>query len=372
MFDRLKKALVVTVFRPRLLPILFSVLLVLSVCFYANYAMQQPKQLFMPDDYGYVQYVVKHLFKKNKRAVVVLGGSSGREAIMPPEDVTQALSKKLQRETPFFNLSSSSQTLAESLGLLSSLAFGPDSLVILIINAHGLSQSTEETIKQYYNPRLPFLDYSEVKTFLDKMGAPVSPLYFWSKNKIWLDRMFEVASRRLDVQVPSQKVYNLQHMKAVLHEIFFVGMMGDYYPYTYVYQDTNRQVLNSPKTQDEKQQLVDTLAANLRGTYLQNKSLNMQLMMHILNVAKRKKARVVFLLLPRDPIARTVEDSLFSTFKLDLEQLKLPDYTLIDYSSLSTFNSEDFYDLHHMMPSGREKFNPIFLNLVTTQLEKTA
>lgn len=343
-----------------------AALILFFVCIYFSIQLKQPKYIYTKDDWGYIQNTVVNKIAPNSLSIVALGGSTMREATDPKAVIYESIIRPTGLDYNFWNLSSSSQTLLESLAILSSIRPKRNSIVLINVSLIRFRPSRQDYIDEYQSPRMPFLDYSEVRKFFTSVNITTPKVSKIKQYMLWVQKLLEVIKNDHYKKYTSLTYKNwYPYCQEYLKQFFFTGVQGQYYRHKYQFMDPETRT--SPMkamSLDEKKRYLARIETDYYSSFFDNLDFNLKLLTYICNYASKKGYKVILIELPQDKLADNVDKKIVQAFKSAIKSITFKNVSIADYSNTLSFNSSDFFDLYHFMDSGRAKFSPIFSDLM--------
>jgi len=270
----------------------------------------------------------------SKATFVVLGNSSIREAFWPDARMTQTLAAQGR----FLNLSSSSQNAIEAFFLVEAIAPRPGQIFVVFLNATSLRQ--EDPLA-----RLGAGAFLRSPMSLRDIDGPSAA---WSIPGAaqWMD--FQ-AHRQL-----FQRLFRFR-LKRWAREYFYGQPMVDYETYRYESAARPNQIEIDAQEGKMRQEMKEYFAANL---HQQTDALEaMQ------RLVRQHGAQLVLAASPRP--ARVVAG--LSGYEAEFVSAvgafaRKQGIAWLDLNHGIDWQADDFFDLTHLGPSGRDKWSQAFIN----------
>ncbi|MCW5589273.1 MAG: hypothetical protein KIT27_06370 [Legionellales bacterium] len=350
------KKFLIDLFTPRLAPILSAIILISIFLCVSQFYLKKLSFMYGNDDYSRASYLANFTQKSKALSVVVLGGSTFRESTYSDKIVSDILSRELHSDIQFLNLASSSQTFLESRAIFDTLKIQRNSLLLIGLTPSRFNESYSDMLKQYNNPRIPFLNYRGIKAFL---ATNINRFLIWYPDffsySLWIKKRFIELS-------PSACSINFSLSASTKCIVATFRNISDYQlPSMKLHHYYNM----SPLSAEQKKNFTKEYAKIMKKKFNTNYLYSSQLLLTLIRDAQKKHVKVILYFLPRSTLARQADSYLFLNLNQELTKIQkithVPLYNLINSPNLT---DEDYYDIYHFLPSGRKKFAPQFYSLV--------
>ena len=341
---------------PRAFPLLLSVL-TMTIVF--NNHLQDFSILYAQDDYGYVADVVQHHYIANKKAILVLGGSTAKEAMEDRKIVENALSNTQYKDYQFWSLASNLQSFSQSLSILNTINPLPGSLVILGISPSGFTENSQKILRGYKEPLIPFLNDAQILSQLDKDVKN----HYWIPQLIryapWIKRRINTLSNpRPQISTCLSNFFDNRWgcLKLFVTEKWWIAET----PYP---QDRHFYGLK-PLSKSGKEIWAKWYINETYSSVFNNHRESFKYLQALVNFTTSHHLKLTLMILPRSPIAQRIDKAVWPTIIPYLTSLTSDSVTFKNFEKYPGFVEDDFFDLYHFVPSGRNKFTPIFMNVL--------
>ena len=351
------KSFFINLITPRAFPLLFSFTTMALLLIYFNNHLQDFPILYAQDDYGYVADVVQHHYIANKKAILFLGGSTAKEAIIDRKIIENALSTTQYKDYQFWSLTSNSQSFSQSLSILNTINPLAGSLVILGITPHGFTENSQMILRGYKQPLIPFLNDAQILSQLNKDV----------KNHYWIPQLIHNASwikRRIDTLF-NPRISNcfsnfIDNRRGCLRLFVTEKWWIAETPYP-----TDRHFYGkNPLSKLEKEKFTEWYINEIFSSVFNNSRESFKYLQALVNFTTSHHVKLILMILPRSPMSQTVDKTIWPTIIPYLTRLASDSVTFKNFEKYPGFVEDDFFDLYHFEPSGRNKFTPIFMNLL--------
>ena len=351
----------IIIFKPRISAMFAALLSLACLGLYLNSYLILPnfsekKMLSMlsteRDDYGHISYILSHLPKKNYTGVFTIGGSGVREALPATLFFSRQMQMSLSNQVFFENLSSFGQSMSESLEIVSNIVkqgyAKKGSLFIIAINPRRFTESAKQAIASCTVSRIPLIDCTEVKDFLNEQGYK----FPWSPNlmrqKLVLRNFIQ---GRIDPQY-KRLMENLRQfncgVSCMLDLLSYSPLHQPQYYFQFAYPD--KSLPASVKQSMENQ--IETLRV---PEFKQNFRFSQQILERLIALAQKHHYKVLLLDLPRSPKSYAGYQAIENSYKKLIAQLQTQGITYINMKNERVFQTSNFYDLNYFkigIPTG--------------------
>jgi len=126
----------------------------------------------------------------------------------------------------------------------------------------------------------------------------------------------------------------------------------------------------SPKTNKEKMFNALTQGHLRYIEFRRYRNFSYQTIKDMHDYVTSKGGFFVILDLPEDPSGKDLHKKVGKLYTQFFTDLIKEEIHYVNLQDASGFNSKDFYDMVHMLPSGRDKFRPMFLEMVKGHIKE--
>lgn len=278
--------------------------------------------------------------------VIVVGGSTDRELTADDPFVSGELTKRCKRKIQMVNLSSSSQSFAESWDILALLPDRGRRLILVGVNSYRLG-----------------FDDSDVESDLanNPTGAPTSFSLWWTVAR----HTGYVGS--LERTIGSVARQNSFGARWRLSDLFVPRQPTDRTPSANPFQPDRSSYREPVWSRDQKvrqsYEYIATRVIDFRDRFHAGVNWYRRLAAHF----RRTGAEVKFLVAPTDDSFGTATKLESADFEQALQLLGAAD-EIVDLRNKVSLDASDFYDMQHLVATGREKLQPAFVDAVSHAL----
>ena len=347
------------VFAPRLTPIVAAWLVLLSACLWlessASLSWLERAGLrsvlaHERDDYGYILYRTASMPESEGIRIVAAGGSTLREGFLADALTTRQLQETVDPAITFQNLSSFSQTMAETLQIFETL-LSRDSLqsgdvFVVGINPRRFGALTDDLRNVFTSPRLPLLETAALRDVLEDAGEGST----W-RPMVW--KLRTAARSWIEGRVSADLQTSLSHIRELNCDFSCLGTLlhsrwlktpRRYFQYAYP---------NTALPMEQKEAIADEVRSIRVDQVRKGALLSLSIAKEIVALGRENDIDVVFLELPRDPLSYTAYESVAELYLNVIEELKRSGGHYVDLTDKRRFVSADFHDLDHILASRR-------------------
>jgi hypothetical protein len=281
--------------------------------------------------------------KNNKEVIVFLGGSVGLEAITSDEEMSQMLSDRLDRPVLFRSLCSSYKTFSDEIKIIEELgSLGANSTIIFNTEILRFKTTNDKQLVNF----LKETEYEHLKYYF----LPTST----SSSAIFDEHNIEVGIKHRVRIFRTSMVFG-EIFKKKIYRFFFARQR-----FKSVH---DRHTADSKKPVDEKQQaklskILDSMLEDIAEVY----KVNYQFFRAAIDKAHLNGYRVILADTPTNPLFDDQLEAFTPKYNKLIQDLVQEDNNAyLDLRDAADWKPEDFRDLHHMLPSGREKYTAILV-----------
>ena len=287
-----------------------------------------------------IERIKKAVSLKNYEQVIIyMGGSVALASITSDDKMSQILSERMNRKILFTSLCSSYKTFSDEIKIVEELG---EVNVTIILNSEILRFKTTND-KQLVN-YLEDAKHEHLKYYF----LPTS-----TETRFILEQdNFEIGFKHRVRFIRSAMVFG-EILKTKVCRFFFARQR---FALSY-----HRHIVGDFKPVDAKQQAVlskklASMLRNIEKVY----GVNCNLFEVAIDKARANGNRVILAESPVNPLFVDQMEVFAPKYnKLIQGLVQKKDLTYLDLRGAAGWVPEDFRDLHHMLPSGREKFTPI-------------
>ena len=352
--------------RPRLAPVVVAMALVVGLL--AAIELFLSPSIFREEvlgrflverlgDHGFVTYSVVNAPPTDAPSVVLFGGSGAR-CLVGLDEVGERLEEALGRNVRFLNLTSSLQSLTEDLHILDNLDLAPGSLIVVAVNPNRLSPTIERTVTEFttFSKFLPRA--AALETLLrDHESLPPTPpklirLSFLMREVIQLSELKPRVMALVRDVLGGRATWH--SIRTQVHNLFALE------PYL-----QRRNAIPRPLPSPEfKIREARRVFGGLAPRFLANRAYAADLTRRLVEAAKLKGARVIFVDMPLDPVPFRVTPFPWDEYDAFIAELLRDGQTFIDMKTLKGVSTEWFDDIFHIVPAYQQSFTPHFVDTV--------
>lgn len=276
------------------------------------------------DDFAAVSWKVDHLKRHppGGALVVLLGGSSGREAVSSDERITAEFSSAMGRPVNAYNLSCSSQTVAQKIAIVDNLP-NVQTTVLIGANLTTFSLSTEVNFQQTLGRELLLNSPALCNLAQANYGGKYPPFGI----------------------LPGILRFFLSYTRQHFSNLLFRGKtFSDYNMHVY---DTEK-----ARTTAEKHKMVKDLKGSSSS---ENFAFNKEMLQQLLDLCKRRGFDAVIVELPiNSALVRDALETQTRGYRLMLNELATSNgVPYMNFNSELPLTDHDFYDIFHLGRTGR-------------------
>jgi hypothetical protein len=278
--------------------------------------------------------------------VIVVGGSTDRELTADDPFVSTELTNRCKRKIEIVNLASSSQSFAESWDVLALLPDHGRRLMLVGVNSYRIG-----------------FDNSDVESDLanNPTGVPTSFSLWWTVAR---HTGYVGSLERTIGSVARQQSFGA-HWR--LSDLFVARPMTAKTPATSPFQPDRSSYREPVWTRDQKvrqsYEYIATRVMDFHDRFHAGVDWYKRLAAHF----RRTGAAVKFLVTPTDDSFGTAAKLESADFEAALQLLGGAD-EVIDLRNKAKLEAGDFYDMQHLVATGREKLQPAFVDAVSREL----
>lgn len=340
------------------------------------------------DDHGRLVSEVVAIQSSERPAggrLVVIGGSTVREGLLPDGIIQQALDDTYGADAPgVHTLYSFDQSMAETARIALNLPLEAGDTVVIEVNPRRLGFGDDTLEQEFTTSRFSLLpadglrDLSDADLVADARPKPsgfsgrldelgdstvFSP---WDESSVFEHRLFlrQWVEGRLDSRT-TQAWSDL--FAGRLTDVDW-GALTDT-----TFRDIRRPVRygygNQPLSDAEKQSLADVVAETRVDGYFEHRELDFAIATALAEAIRATGAEVVFLELPRTSLSVDAYGPVWNDFDARVDRLVADTGArLLDLRDLP-FDDTDFFDLEHLLAPGRPRLtDAVFGALLDTDL----
>jgi hypothetical protein len=317
--------------------------------------------------------------------LVVIGGSTVREGLLPDGIIQQALDETFGDEAPgVHTLYSFDQSMAETARIALNLPLEAGDTVVIEVNPRRVGFGDDTLEQEFTASRFSLLPADRLQHLADAetvAGARPAPSGFtgrldelgesvafspWDESSVFEHRLFlrQWVEGRLDAGT-TQAWSDL-----------FAGRLTDvdWSALTDTsFRDVRRPVRygygNQPLSDAEKQSLAEVVAETRVDSYFEHRDLDFAIATALADAIRATGAEVVFLEIPRTSLSVEAYGPVWDDFDARVDRLVADTGArLIDLRDMP-FDDTDFFDLEHLLAPGRPRLtDAVFEALLDTDL----
>jgi len=340
------------------------------------------------DDHGRLMSDVVRIGESDRPEggrVIVIGGSTIREGLLPDPVVQAGLDTVLGNEAPAIHtLYSFDQSMVETARIATNLDLGPGDTVAIGINPRRLGFGEAAIDQEFSASRLALLDDSGLAEVLDddrvgrarpspgsiseaadELGerALFSP---WAETEVFEQRLF--VRQWVEGRLSGRTTQSWSHVWSGrwtevdfrnLAELSFRDVRA---PVRYGYG-------NQPLSDIEKQMLADVVADTRVDEWFDHHQLDLSIAEALIDQMTANGVRVVLLELPRTTLSVQAYAAVWESYDDSIDDLAArTGATRIDLRDLE-FSDDDFFDLEHLLAQSRPRLtDAVFAAVIDTNL----
>jgi hypothetical protein len=293
-----------------------------------------------------IQRIKRDVSSINPQHVVIfIGGSVGLEAITTDEEMSKILSDRLNKTILFRSLCSSYKTFSDEIKIIEELGnlkatiiFNTEILRFKTTNdkqlVHFSKKTNHENLKYYF---LPTSSYSQA--ILEQYNIKVG-----FKHRVRLFRTCMVLG-----EILKKKLYR-----------FFFARHRFKSQYERHIEDSKKPV--DKKQYEELSVKLNSMLKNMTEVY----DINYHLFKAAIDKALSNGNHIILSDTPTNPLFDNQLEAFTPKYnKLIQDLVQGGNLAYLDLRDAAYWKPEDFRDLHHMLPSGREKYTSILAEKLT-------
>ena len=301
------------------------------------------------DDFGWASYQIAALRKASAKTplVVVVGGSAVRECVIDDEELAAAIKERDGPKARVFTFASAMQRLPSTLAIIDNLPEATHGGVV-VIGVHHLSFVATEADARGQLTGTPLV-----------MSSPA---------------LRDVVAERFGGKPSTNMLPGLQRFldwyQSKRGVPAFQGAEQTYKRHRY----DERGALATSTKQALVPRFTQTLGASPNGAFFTYFDFNVALLERCVSEAREKGYRV---LLMQDPIDGVVVGTSYDAYEKEYRPVvqrivRQQDARYVDLNPRAALADADFYDLFHLLPSGRAKWTPMLAAAVAPILRASA
>jgi hypothetical protein len=342
--------------RPRLMPLVAALATVVLVSWWLDGWLDVLlKQRFeMENRFVDGSSFISHRLLKPAAAadftVVMLGGSVTREAALPEAELRAEARRRFGMDVAFLNLASSDQSLGESLGIVDTLDLSGSALLVQQFSFKMLDFGPDDLEREYLAPRITGLNTAA-------LSEGVSP-----------------ATRMQRELMPPVLLYRgaIEHylVERVCHPVMLLSEGGRQFCFRPIPVKRTYYTERDRLSPEAKADYANDIRYTHLPRFLENREFSMRMLGRIVRLARTRGMDAILVNHPIDPaevtLSREADRAGFEAMAERAETLG----RYVDLRFRPEFDTSDFRDSMHLLPSGKQKYSAILMSLIEDQLNE--
>lgn len=281
--------------------------------------------------------------------VVLLGGSTVRELTSGNTRLSRKLSTRCGRPIEVLNAGSSSQTFPQSWGIAENIHERRRRLILVGLNYYRMREGYAEARRGLATSAFPFRPGGALRNLLSEVGhAPGLPLP-QPVSLSWIVKNAGDINWLRPWQMDRSKDDDVHALKD--------PFKGPRNGYSRPEQPISEKLSTARRYLFERTAAIDEFMVEGGNLWL-----------GFANHFSKGKSRVAFMILPVSPSFEGVVRVIEPSFRKEITKLEMAGYGVEDLRNIRLLEERDFYDVQHLLASGRRKVEPLLVDVIASLL----